>query len=91
MTWSIAALNWETPSEDVVEVHWLYGEKYGSVRLQAPGEDRVELSAVTEELAIQWAKDALGEEEVEAIEEPVSAPVVEAGLPWAPPVEEGEA
>ena len=95
MTWSIAALKWETPSEDVIEVHWLYGEeKYGSVSLEAPGEDRVELSAVTEELAIQWAKDALGEEEVEAIEEPESDPVVEAGLPWAPPVEpieEGEA
>ena len=84
MTWSISSLKWETPSENVTEVHWLYGDsKYGSVSLEPPGEDRVELSAITKELAVQWAKDVLGEEEVAAIEEPVSAPVEVAGLPWA--------
>ena len=83
MTWSISALEWINPEENVYEVHWTYGAKYGSVTLQPPGEDRVELSAVTEGLAIEWAKAVLGEEEVAAIEAPDVEASVESGLPWA--------
>ena len=83
MTWSISSLNWTTPEENVYEVHWTYGPKYGSVTLQPPGEDRVELSAVTEELAIQWVVAALGNEQVAAIKAPAEEASAESGLPWA--------
>ena len=83
MTWSISSLDWTTPEENVYEVHWTYGAKYGSVTLQPPGEDRVELSAVTEELAIQWVVAALGDEQVVAIKTPAEEAPAESGLPWA--------
>ena len=82
MTWSIAALEWTNTEENVYEVHWTYGAKYGSVALQPPGAGRVELSEVTEELAIEWAKAALGEETVASIEAPEVEAAVESGLPW---------
>lgn len=57
-------------------VHWrcskTEGEhlvhSYGTVNLATPGETFIEWANITEEIAIGWAKSALGEEEVADIQ-----------------------
>lgn len=85
----------DTPPDGLVTLlHWTaqFGEarNYGSVELGAPDPDNyTPYSNVTEEQAIQWAKDALGPETVSGIEsdllqqeQRILNPTTADGVPW---------
>jgi hypothetical protein len=96
-TWTIANLERETADGFVFTAHYTIAAKnnaysasaYGSIGFERP-EDLVPYSEITEEMAIQWVKDALTEEKVEQIEgalqdrlDEQAAPTKAAGVPWA--------
>ena len=86
----------DTPPEGLVTtVHWTArlsedASSYGSVGLGEPDPAAyTPYDEVTEEQAIQWAKDALGPEKVTAIESSLAAkeqeilnPTTADGVPW---------
>ena len=95
--WRIANLERETNDGFIFIAHYTINAKsaaysagaYGSIGFERP-EDLVPYSEITEEMAIQWVKDALTEEKVEQIEEALqnqldeqAAPTKAAGLPWS--------
>jgi len=95
--WRIANLERETNDGFIFIAHYTINAKsaaysagaYGSIGFERP-EDLVPYSEITEEMAIQWVKDALTEEKVEQIEEALqnqldeqAAPTKAAGVPWA--------
>lgn len=95
--WRIANLERETVDGFIFTAHYTINAKsaaysagaYGSIGFERP-EDLVPYSEITEEMAIQWVKDALTEEKVEQIEEALqnqldeqAAPTKAAGVPWA--------
>lgn len=101
--WTVSAMDYAV-SEDghtnvVTTVHWRVskedaeghvGSSYGSVGLAPPGQPFVEWSDITQEIAVGWAKDALGEEQVASIESNIDAQIAEqanptngTGVPWA--------
>ena len=97
ITWSIPALDSRTADGFVLTVHYdavaaneQFSENiYGSVSLDPDSELTIPYDEITEEIAVGWAKSALGEEEVEKIEtelesrlaEQVAPPVI-SGTPW---------
>lgn len=96
-SWAIGNLERETGDGYVYTAHYSVSAKnaaysagaYGSIGFDRP-EDLVPYSEITEEMAIQWVKDALTEEKVEQIEEALqnqldeqAAPTKAAGVPWA--------
>jgi len=96
-SWAIGNLERETGDGYVYTAHYSVSAKsaaysagaYGSIGFERP-EDLVPYSEITEEMAIQWVKDALTEEKVEQIEEALqnqldeqAAPTKAAGVPWA--------
>lgn len=65
-------------------------ERHGEVTLAAPSEIFVPFESITEVTAVSWAKNALGVEEVEAIEADLDSklavlvtPTHGSGRPWA--------
>ena len=95
-SWAIANLERETVDGFIFTAHYAINAKsaaysagaYGSIGFERP-EDLVPYSEITEEMAIQWVKDALTEEKVEQIEEALqnqldeqAAPTKAAGVPW---------
>lgn len=95
-SWAIANLERETNDGFIFTAHYTISAKsaaysagaYGSIGFERP-EDLVPYSDITEEMAIQWVKDALTEEKVEQIEEALqnqldeqAAPTKAAGVPW---------
>jgi len=76
-------------SNVVNTVHWRVsktdgdhsGSSYGTVGLEAPGESFVEWADVTEEMAVGWAKAALGDDQVAAIEAAIDAQIAEQATP----------
>ena len=54
---------------------------YGTVALEAPGESFVEWADITEETAIGWAKEAMGNTQVTAIESGIDAQITEMETP----------
>jgi len=96
-SWAIGNLERETGDGYVYTAHYTVSAKsaaysagaYGSIGFERP-EDLVPYSDITEEMAIQWVKDALTEEKVEQIEAALqnqldeqAAPTKAAGVPWA--------
>jgi len=96
-SWAIANLERETNDGFVFNAHYTIAAKnnaysasaYGSIGFERP-EDLVPYSDITEEMVVQWVKDALTEEKVEQIEEALqnqldeqAAPTKAAGVPWA--------
>ena len=92
-TWTVSAMDY-TVSQDghtnvVNTVHWRCsktdedhsGSSYGTVGLEAPGESFVEWADVTEEMAVGWAKAALGDEQVAATEAAIDAQIAELATP----------
>ena len=99
--WTVSAMDY-TVSQDghtnvVNTVHWRVskedgdnsGSSYGTVGLEAPGESFVEWADITEEVAVGWAKAALGDEQVAATEAAIDAQIAEQanptrgeGVPW---------
>jgi len=92
-TWTVSAMDY-TVSQDghtnvVNAVHWRVsktdgdnsGSSYGTAGLEAPSGSFVEWADVTEEMAVGWAKAALGEEQVAAIEASIDAQIAEQATP----------
>lgn len=100
VVWNVASLQRDLPDGDtppeglVTTVHWTArlseASSYGSVGLGEPDPAAyTPYDEVTEEQAIQWAKDALGPETVTAIESGLAAqeqeilnPTNADGVPW---------
>ena len=100
-TWTVGEMDY-TISQDghanvVNTVHWLCsktvgensGSSYGTVGLEAPSGSFVEWADITEATAVGWAKAALGNDQVAAIEAAIDAQIAEEanpttgeGVPW---------
>jgi hypothetical protein len=91
--WTVSAMDY-TVSQDghtnvVNTVHWRVskedgdnsGSSYGTVGLEPPGESCVEWDDNTEEIAVGWAKAALGDEQVAATEAAIDAQIAEQANP----------
>ena len=92
-TWTIAAMDYDVSSGGktnvVTQLHWRCtkvdgdhtGSRYGSVGLGAVGDSFVEWADITESTAVGWAKDAIGADEVTAIEAAIDAQIAESKTP----------
>jgi len=92
-TWTVSAMDYTVSQNGhtnvVNTVHWRVsktdgdnsGSSYGTVGLEAPGESFVEWADVTEEMAVGWAKAALGDEQVAATEAAIDAQIAEKATP----------
>ena len=92
-TWTVSTMDYDVSSGGktnvVTQVHWRCtktdgdhtGSSYGSVGLGAVGDSFVEWADITEETAIGWAKDAIGTDEVTAIEAAIDAQITESKTP----------
>lgn len=96
ISWHIANLERETEDGFVFTAHWtaniIDGEFsagcYGSIGLERP-EDLVPYEDLTEDMVLEWVKEKMGEEQVEATEAALLAQITEqkeptkaAGVPW---------
>jgi len=99
--WTVSAMDY-TLSQDghtnvVNTVHWrvskedgdYFGSSYGTVGLEAPSGTFVEWADITEDIAVGWAKAALGDDQVAATEAAIDAQIAEQanptrgeGVPW---------
>jgi hypothetical protein len=101
ITWAIANLERETEDNFVFTAHWTVnaveedGEEsfsasaYGSIGLERP-ENLIPYEDLTEEIVVEWVKEKMGEEAVEAVEAALLAQIAEqkapskaSGVPWA--------
>jgi hypothetical protein len=95
--WKIEQMDRQTSNGLVTTVHWranatedsYSATSYGSVGLTA-GQSLIPFADLTKEVVIGWVKDKLGEEQVTAIEDSLTAqiesqkePVSASGLPAA--------
>ena len=92
-TWTISAMDYDVSSGGktnvVTQLHWRCsktdgdhsGSSYGSVGLEAPGETFVEWADITEATAIGWAKAAMGNNHVTAIESSIDAQITKKATP----------
>ena len=95
-TWAIANLERETADGFIFTAHYTISAKsaaysagaYGSIGFERP-DNLVPYSEITEEMVVEWVKDALTEEKVEQIEDALqsqldeqAAPTKAAGVPW---------
>lgn len=82
--------HWRAGDSEEVGEETYSGSSYGTVSFADPDPDNFTAYAdITEEMAIGWTQDALGEEEVANIEagiakqiEDAKNPPVESGTPW---------
>ena len=83
--WNIESMDY-TVSQDgrtnvVYAIHWCVSKEegdhatssYGAVELDPPTETFVEWADITEELAVSWAKAAMGDERIAAVEAGIDA------------------
>ncbi|CAB4155194.1 hypothetical protein UFOVP649_100 [uncultured Caudovirales phage] len=95
-SWAIANLEHETVDGFVFTAHYTISAKdavysagaYGSIGFERP-DSLVAYSDITEEMVVEWVKDALTEEKVTSICEALqsqldeqAAPTKAAGVPW---------
>lgn len=91
--WTVSAMDY-TVSQDghtnvVNTVHWRVskedgdnsGSSYGTVGLEAPSGTFVEWADITEDMAVGWAKAALGDEQVASTEAAIDAQIAEQANP----------
>jgi len=101
VTWTIANMERDLVQGDNTDIvtilHWRAsdedadgntGSAYGTVGVELVGEP-VSYADITEEMAIGWAKDALGEEQVTSIEAGIASqisakanPTTASGVSW---------
>lgn len=96
-TWAISELERETSDGYVFTVHYTIDAAddaysagaYGSIGLERPETDLIPFDSLTEEICVQWVKDALGDEKVAEVEAALQAQIDEkraptkaAGKPW---------
>ena len=92
-TWTVSAMDY-TVSQDglsnvVNTVHWRCsktdgdhsGSSYGTVGLEAPSGSFVEWADITEATAVGWAKAALGDDQVAAVEAAIDAQIAKLATP----------
>ena len=102
VTWNVVSLDTTKTvgslSDVVTTVHWTAsdadgdhtGSSYGSIGLaEADSSSFTEYKDITKDNAVAWAKDALGADEVTAIETSIAAQITESktptsstGVPW---------
>ena len=93
VTWTITTMNrtikLDGKDDVVTTIHWRAsdtdsdgnsGSSYGSVGVTL-GKDFIAYKDIKEANAIQWAKDALGEDEVKSIEDSIASQIAEAKTP----------
>lgn len=93
-TWKVSVMDYTISSGGKTNVvntlHWQCsktdsannsGYVYGTVSLEAPGESFVEWADITEATAIGWAKAAMGNNQVTAIESGIDAQITEKATP----------
>lgn len=92
-TWTVSAMDYNVSQDGhtnvVTCVHWRVskedgdhsGSSYGTVGLEPPGESFVEWADITEDMAVGWAKAALGDEQVAATEAAIDAQIAEQANP----------
>ena len=92
-TWTVSAMDYAVSQDGhtnvVNTVHWScsktvgenYGSSYGTVGLEAPSESFVEWADVTEDTAVGWAKAALGDDQVAAVEAAIDGQIAELATP----------
>ena len=103
VTWTISTLEHKISDGAVIVAHWRASDSevvddvtyssssYGTCGFtpDPSSPDYVPYADITEEMAIGWTKDSLGEEQVESIEASIASqidaeknPTQEAGVPW---------
>ena len=93
VTWTISnmdrAIKLDGKSDVVTNLHWRAsdsdsdgntGSSYGSVGVTL-GKDFIAYKDIKEANAIQWAKDALGADEVKSIEDSIASQIAEKKTP----------
>ena len=95
--WAISTLERETADGFVFTAHYSISAKnaaysagaYGSIGFERP-DSLVPYSDITEEMVVEWVKDALTEEKVEQVFKALqsqldeqAAPTKAAGVPWS--------
>jgi len=82
-TGAINTAHWEASDYEVIDDATHRGRRYGTVGLEAnvDAEGFIPWADVTEENAMAWAKDALGEEEVASIESSIADDIAESKVP----------
>ena len=86
----VTTVHWTASDSETVGENTYTGSSYGSVGLaDADSSSFTAYGSITESDAISWAKDALGADEVTAIETSITAQITEAktptttsGVPW---------
>ena len=94
VTWTIASMDRDITQDGkanvVTTIHWRAsetdsdgntGSSYGSVGVTLGSGAFVAYADITEANAIQWAKDALGSDEVTAIETSIASQITEMKTP----------
>ena len=99
VTWTISTLERNTSDNGVVVAHWRVievdgdhlGSSYGTCSFtpDAEAEGYTAYADITEDMAIDWVKESIGEEGVTAIEDSIAAqlaekkaPAISVGTPW---------
>ena len=93
VTWTISSMDrtikLDGKDDVVTTIHWRAsdtdsdgntGSSYGSVGVTL-GEEFIAYKDIKEANAIQWAKDALGADEVKSIEDSIASQIAEAKTP----------
>jgi len=94
VTWTIASMDRDITQDGkanvVTTIHWRAsdtdsngntGSSYGSVGVTLGSESFIAYADITEANAIQWAKDALGSDQVTAIETSIANQITEMKTP----------
>ena len=91
--WTVSAMDYAVSQDGhtsvVTIVHWRCsktdgdnsGSSYGTVGLEAPSGTFVEWADITEATAVGWAKAAMGDDEVAAVEAAIDAQIAEKANP----------
>ena len=89
----VTVIHWNVTDSETVgegeEAKTYSGRCYGTVGLAAPGDSFTPYADITEDTAISWCKQALGDDQVTAYEDSVASqialeknPVTGTGVPW---------
>lgn len=86
----VITAHWRAQAIEEVGEEVYHGSSYGSIGLAQPDPDNFTAYAdITEEMALQWVFDAMGDEQVQGIIESIGRqiedaknPPVQSGVPW---------
>ena len=85
----VTTVHWQATDSEVDGENTYSGRCYGTVGLAAPGDSFIPYYDISEEQAINWAKSALGDDEVarweKSVEDQIELqknPVSGTGVPW---------